>query len=89
MSFRSVGDLIVRGKTRALMVYEPLSESASQLPWLERYEDAYARMSADTDESLLLFKALLAEHPSDSLLSLHCGRLEKGERGSMIDLSSS
>ena len=89
ISFRSVGDLRVRGKTGALMVYEPLSESALQLPWLERYQDAYESMSADTDDSLLLFKALLAEHPSDSLLCLHCARLEKGERGSMIDLSSS
>ncbi len=89
MSFRSVGDLRLRGKTRALMVYEPLSESALQLPWLERYEDAYARMSADTDDALRLFKALLADNPSDSLLCLHYARLEKGERGSIIDLSSS
>jgi hypothetical protein len=46
-------------------------------------------MSADTDESLHLFKVLLDENPSDSLLCLHCARLEKGERGSIIDLSSS
>ena len=89
MSFRSVGDLRIRGKTRKMMVYEPLPESALQLAWLERYEDAYAMMSSDTDESLRLFKVLLAENPSDSLLCLHCERLEKGDRGSMIDLSSS
>ncbi|NTV96254.1 MAG: adenylate/guanylate cyclase domain-containing protein, partial [Thiobacillus sp.] len=82
---RPVGKLVLKGKTEALMVYQPLippeGEAAAPDP---DYEAAYRLMAANDPACLAAFERLAAERPDDPLVRFHLGRLGKGQTGEVI-----
>ncbi len=81
---RPVGALMLRGKTDAVEVFEPLpadDESA-----LEAYSGAYQCLAAGEPEAVAAFEALAETAPDDPLVVLHLGRLRAGETGTTLDL---
>jgi adenylate cyclase len=86
---RPVGRLVLKGKTQALMVYQPIiaaeGETASRD---EAYEVAYAMLRDEKPDALGAFEELAAERPDDPLVALHLKRLRAGERGDRIVMES-
>jgi adenylate cyclase len=76
--FRAMGKVIVKGKTQALGVYEPLSEERAASDYIARYRHAYERLEAGAADTLALFEQLYAENPYDGCVELHLERLRAG-----------
>jgi adenylate cyclase len=84
IKFRPIVSAIVKGKTEALDLWEPLHEGALEQGFLEKYMSAYGRMSAG-DASL--FDELYQTSPDDYLVKLHVGRSKKGETGTELKMT--
>jgi class 3 adenylate cyclase/CHASE2 domain-containing sensor protein len=84
INFRPIVSAIVKGKTEALELWEPLHEGALEQGFLEKYMSAYGRMSKG-DPSL--FDELYQTSPDDYLVKLHVGRSKKGESGTELKMT--
>ncbi|WP_101048911.1 adenylate/guanylate cyclase domain-containing protein, partial [Macromonas nakdongensis] len=86
---RPVGRLVLKGKSQALMVYEPLSAEVPG-PYAPQadYAAAYAAMDAQAPDAAERWHALLARHPDDPLVRLHAARLASGQVGAEIVLDA-
>ena len=93
---RPVGKLVLKGKSQALQVYEPVTpERAAHYAPLAEYGAAYelmARESADSETgeaspALAVFSDLAEKFPADPLAKLHRDRLRAGSHGDLIVMS--
>ncbi len=85
--FRPMGMVIVKGKTQALGVFEPLSEERAQSDYIKRYLQAYQHLEQGAEDSLTLFEELFAENPYDGCVEIHLERLRAGERSPEIAMT--
>jgi len=82
---RPVGQLVLKGKTEAIRVFEPLVASlAPHYAPLVEYRAAFAAMQEKRPDADALFAGLAAEYPDDPLVALHHRRLTAGEQGDLI-----
>ena len=65
-------------------LWEPLHGGLLEQAFLQRYEQAYERMSAGDGS---LFDALQDSGSDDYLVKLHVGRLKKGETGTELKMT--
>ena len=73
---RPVGRLVLKGKSQALKVYEPLTpETPEDYAPRAAYEAAYEAMARGDEAALPMFEALHRDHPNDPLVRLHHERL--------------
>jgi len=82
---RPVGRLVLKGKSEALMVYEPLA--ATQRGTLEAdrdYESAFHLLREKSADALAAFERLAAQRPDDPLVQLHLARLRAGQSDDLI-----
>lgn len=84
INFRPVGNLVLKGKSDSVKVYEPLNDNSSQTADRNKYLNSYNLMEELDPEALGAFRALSESNPDDSLVSYHLARLEKGESGTTI-----
>jgi class 3 adenylate cyclase len=84
IAFRPIVSAIVKGKTEALDLWEPLPDGALEEGFLQKYMSAYGRMS-EGDASL--FDELYQTAPDDYLVKLHVGRSQKGETGTELKMT--
>ena len=87
---RPIGRLLLKGKTEAIEVFEPLvaEREASYAP-LAQYLDAYNQLSVvgGEEQAKAMFAELARHYPEDPLVKLHSRRLERGEGGNLILLA--
>jgi adenylate cyclase len=81
---RPAGDVILKGKTKPVRVFEPLAENADQSERVARYHEAFAAMEATSASAAPLFRALQKDYPDDALVQFHVQRIDKGETGGLI-----
>ncbi|NCF29150.1 MAG: response regulator [Gammaproteobacteria bacterium] len=81
---RPVGALMLRGKTDAVEVFEPLPADDGSA--LDAYSGAYQCLAAGEPGAVAAFEALAETAPDDPLVVLHLGRLRAGETGTTLDL---
>jgi adenylate cyclase len=84
---RPVGSLILKGKTRSLMVYEPITVSGARGREPESdsaYETAFGLMRQRKPGAREAFEHLARERPRDPLVLLHLERLRAGREGDSI-----
>jgi len=81
IAFRPVGAVVVKGKSAAVEVWEPLHEDKVEKPFLKRYYEAFARLETLAPEALDLFQALHDENPNDPCVAMHLRRLRRGVSG--------
>ena len=82
---RPIGRLLLKGKTQALDVFEPMADvDAPDSSYLRAYE----LMRREANEALTAFEQLVAERPADRLVAMHLARLRSGQRGALIVLES-
>lgn len=81
---RPIGNLMLKGKSRATMVYEPLRPKDPAYAYRDRYQAAFDAMKDEDEKAVTLFQALHRDHPDDKLVEMHTKRLEAGEIGSVV-----
>jgi adenylate cyclase len=81
---RPVGDLILRGKTGALRVFEPLRPEQADDPTTASYLNAFAKLKAHDPGALAAFASHVGKQPTDQLASFHLKRLLNGDTGVQI-----
>ncbi|MBA2589477.1 MAG: adenylate/guanylate cyclase domain-containing protein [Alphaproteobacteria bacterium] len=81
--FRPIISAIVKGKTTALDLWEPLHGGLLEQAFLQRYQQAYERMTAGDGS---LFDAMGESGSDDYLVKLHVGRLKNGETGTELKM---
>jgi adenylate cyclase len=81
---RPVGDLLLRGRTEPLRVFEPLTPEASRDDAAARYLMAFRKLEEDDPSAMPAFAALLGLCPDNCLASFHLKRLLNGAKGARI-----
>lgn len=84
---RPVGQLVLKGKTQALHVWEPLAAQAPGCAPLQDYLAAYQAMEALQADALAAWAALAQRYPHDPLVALHWLRQQRGEVGVRVVLA--
>jgi len=87
IAFRPIGSVVLKGKTRALEVWEPLHDGAKAEGFLERYRAAYVKLEQQAPEAAQMFDALSKEAPDDPCVALHTKRLQHGDRGTAMAMT--
>ncbi len=87
ITFRPIGSVILKGKTEALDVWEPLHDGAVSEDFLARYTSAFEATRDGAPAAAALFAALAAEAPDDPLVQFYCERFEAGETGIKIKMT--
>lgn len=85
LPFRSVADLILKGKTEAIRVFEPVPNMAPAQ--IAEFEDAFQSLSDDDPGALKKYQNLLQSAANDPVATLHCNRLRAGQTGSGMTLT--
>ena len=83
---RPIGDLILRGKTEPLRVFEPLGLEQYNDPATKSYLDAFAKLEASDPDAIATFAAHVGKLPKDRLASFHLKRLLNGATGTRITM---
>jgi class 3 adenylate cyclase len=79
--FREIASVILKGKTVATMVWEPLHAGTKAAEQMDRYREAFARTAARDPQAPVLFAALAADAPDDPCVQYHAERLAEGIQG--------
>ena len=87
IAFRPIGSVILKGKTEALDVWEPLHDDAYSESYLARYQRAFDAVHEGHADALTLFAALAKERPDDPLAHFYAERLAQGEAGAKIKMT--
>lgn len=85
--FRPVANLVLKGKTKAIKVFEPLPESSTGMRQLEDYIKAFELLDDDNETMHATFESLALKYPGDPVILFHAKRLASGEAGSTIVMS--
>jgi class 3 adenylate cyclase len=81
---RPIGSLLLKGKTKPVNTYEPLSIEQMQSDRINDYISAFSLMENNRLEALEVFRNIVKKYPEDTLASYHLGRLSSGKSGSKI-----
>jgi class 3 adenylate cyclase len=81
IAFRPLASVILKGKTEALELWEPLHEGAISKEFLNNYCAAYERLKQGHVDMAPELTALLALRPGDACVRLHLERQRSGKVG--------
>jgi adenylate cyclase len=84
---RPAATLLLKGKSEAIRVFEPLPQEAAGSPGLARWLKAYELLEKRDPAAEAAFAALVEAWPDDRLARLHLNRLRRGETGVLVTLS--
>lgn len=83
---RLIGDLVLRGKTEPMRVFEPLQVKQFDSPTTDSYSRAVALLEANDPRAIAAFAAHVGNWADDYLASYHLKRLLNGATGTRISL---
>jgi adenylate cyclase len=84
ITFRPVGNLILKGKTEAIDVFEPLLPAEVATQRFTAYLACYGLLERKDGGAAAAFAELAEEFPDDRLINYHAERLAGSETGSTI-----
>ena len=84
IAFRPIAEVVLKGKTAAVEVWEPLHDDERREAFMARYCEAYEALASGDPRAKDMFTALTKEAPDDPCVRLHLERLETGETGAVI-----
>lgn len=87
-SGRLIGHLILKGKTQATEVYEPICNEAEQSELFAKYASAFELLEREEAGAKAAFSALAKEFPDDGVTQFHLSRLNSSQTGAIIELQS-
>lgn len=87
--FRPMGRIVVKGKQKALHVFNPLASDPDSVALANDYAEGYALMEAGDPQAVDRFAELRTRYPDDPLVEFHARRMMQGhEYTSRITLSN-
>jgi adenylate cyclase len=81
---RPVGTLVLKGKTKGIAAFEPLTEAEAGSSAVAAYLEAFELLTHEDPAADKAFAALAENYPDDPLAALHLKRLRAGETGATI-----
>jgi adenylate cyclase len=84
---RPVGDLLLRGRSEPMRVFEPLLQEERASNHTLAYASAFSKLQAHDPAALAAFAALVGECPADALAQYHLRRLLNGGAGTRIEMA--
>jgi adenylate cyclase len=81
IAFRPVASVVLKGKTEALDLWEPLHAGVHTPQFLGAYQTAFDALKQKRADAGSLISVLLESQPDDPCLRLHAERLRKGASG--------
>jgi len=76
--FRPIGDVVLKGKTEAVTLYNPVTDAYAASPAYADYMAAYALLKAEDPKGADAVRQLKAKYPDDALIDFHLDRVEAG-----------
>ncbi len=86
LKFRPIGDVVLKGKTKPVGLFSPVSEAAAATNVTADYMTAYALLKAEDPQGIEAFKALGAQYPDDAIIAYHGRRIAAGATSTLIVL---
>ena len=87
VSYRPIGDIVLKGKSDPVTCFEPIPHGAPAAGSMDAYDAAFSLLHHNDDGAGTAFDALSARYPCDLLVRFHCERLRSGQRGAKIVLT--
>ncbi len=78
VKFRPIGDVVLKGKTEAVTLYNPVTDEFAASPAYTDYMDTYALLKGEDPNSSDAVRALKKKYPDDPLIDFHLERVESG-----------
>ena len=75
---RPIGSIVLKGKVKSLVLYEPLQKTEASADQLARYMSAYSKVEQGLASAKPELEALLADSPNDGLVKFHLDRIQRG-----------
>jgi class 3 adenylate cyclase len=75
---RPIGSIVLKGKVKSLVLYEPLPKTEASAGQLARYMSAYSKVEQGLASAKPERDALLADSPNDGLVKFHLDRIQRG-----------
>ena len=88
---RRVGQLVFKGKTKPLLVFQPAHDGLDlpvDLQAIADYERAYALMAARDPQARAAFEQLAQTQGDEPLVRFHLERLRQGESGDIVTFTA-
>lgn len=85
-SGRPIGALILKGKTRPVNTFEPLTKNQYNSDKIARYLSAFNLIEKNAERAKIVFQKIIRNYPNDSLSTFHFNRLIEGELSTNIIL---
>lgn len=86
LKFRPIGDVVLKGKTKPVGLFSPVSDADAATNVTEDYMAAYNLLRSETPEGIEAFKALAVTYPDDAIIAYHCRRIAAGATSTLIVL---
>lgn len=81
---RPLGRFVLKGKTEAIEMFEPLDEARHQSAYMRLYRAAYALLDAGDPKAATALAELAELEPDDGVVQWHLQRLSQGERDAVV-----
>lgn len=84
VTFRPIGNLVLKGKKQPIEAFEPVAGNAGDYASLTEYRGAFDSMATGDTRAQEAFAALATRYPKDPLVAFHHHRLAGGESGATV-----
>lgn len=86
LKFRPIGDVVLKGKTKPVGLFCPVSEADAATNVTADYMTAYALLRTEDPQGIEAFKALGTQYPDDAIIAYHGRRIAAGATSTLIVL---
>jgi len=76
--FRPIGDVVLKGKTEAVTLYNPVTDEYAASQAYADYMEVYALLKAEDPRGSDAVRQLKDKYPDDALIDFHLDRVESG-----------
>ena len=75
---RPIGNIVLKGKVKPIVLYEPLPKNEQSAAGLSRYMSAYSKVAQGDAAATEELTSMLDDEPSDGLVKFHLDRIQRG-----------
>ncbi|OYY70671.1 adenylate/guanylate cyclase domain-containing protein [Sphingomonas sp. 28-63-12] len=86
LKFRPIGDVVLKGKTKPVGLFSPVSEADAATNVTADYMVAYDLLKAEDPRGIEAFQALAVQYPGDAIIAYHGRRITAGATSTLIVL---
>ena len=85
--FRPLGRVVVKGKTEAVEVFEPVTVEQAKSDYMQTYRKAYTLLAEGDRAADELLRSLQTQDPADPYVSFHRDRIAEGVVSNHIEMA--